>query len=84
MKKKNKNIDDKIDDLARVIKIGFDGVDKGFEGVNKKFDRIEGRLDILETGQEEIKLKLDNVAYRFELKELEQRIILLERKIKMR
>jgi len=35
----------------------------------------------LEQGQEEIKLKLDNVAYRFELQELQRRVVLLEKKV---
>ena len=34
----------------------------------------------LERGQEDIKLKLDNVAYRFELQELQRRVELLEKK----
>ena len=41
-----------IDDLAGMVKDGFDGVDKRFDGVDKRLDTIEG-------GQEEIKLKLD-------------------------
>jgi len=59
--------------LGRMIKKGFDHVDKRFDNVDKRFNKVNGRLDILEQGQEEIKLKLDNVAYRFELKELEER-----------
>ena len=34
----------------------------------------------LKTGQEEIKLRLDNVAYRFELIELQRRVQLLEQR----
>jgi len=66
--------------LGRMVKKGFDHVDKRFNDVDKRFnkvdkrfDKVESRLDILEQGQEEIKLKLDNVVYRFELKELEER-----------
>ena len=55
-----------LENLAGMIKGGFDEV-----GV---------RLDTLERGQEEIKLKLDNVAYRFELVELERRVKILEQK----
>ena len=40
------------DNLAVMIKQGFDQIDKCF-------DRVEGCLDCLEKGQEEIKLKLD-------------------------
>jgi len=60
-------------DLGRMVKKGFDYVDK-------RFDKVESRLDILEQGQEDIKLRLDNVAYRFELKDLEKRVKKLELK----
>ena len=63
-----------IDDLAIVVNAGFEGVNKQFEGVNK-------RLKGLERGQEQIKLRLDNVAYRFELVELERRVKRMELKL---
>jgi BMFP domain-containing protein YqiC len=66
-----------IDDLAVMVQKGFDEVNKG---VQKGFDAVNDRLDQVERGQEDIKLKLDNVAYRFELKELQQRVELLEKK----
>lgn len=75
-KRKNKNTT--LDDLAGMVKHGFDSVDKRFDSVDKRFDRVEDRLDTLEQGQEEIKLKLDNVAYRFELEELQKRVRRLE------
>ncbi|OGE82483.1 MAG: hypothetical protein A3B10_00200 [Candidatus Doudnabacteria bacterium RIFCSPLOWO2_01_FULL_44_21] len=58
-----------IDDLAVMVQTGFGGVEK--------------RLNNLKEGQEEIKLKLDNVAYRFELVELQRRVELLEKKVGM-
>jgi len=61
-----------LDNLAGMIKRGFDGVDKRFDGVDK-------RLANLERGQEDIKLRLDNVAYRFELVELQNRVNRLEK-----
>jgi hypothetical protein len=48
---------------------------KGFENSATKKDVIS-----LEQGQEDIKLKLDNVAYRFEVKDLEKRVDRLESK----
>jgi len=63
-----------LESLAGMVKGGFDHVDKRLEGV-------ESRLGTLEKGQEEIKLKLDNVAYRFEVVELQRRVDLLERKM---
>jgi hypothetical protein len=62
-----------IDDLATLIKTGFDSVDE-------RFDQVEGRLKKLEQGQENIELRLSNVAYRFELRDLEHRVTVLEKK----
>ena len=62
-----------VDDLAGMVRDGFDDVGKRLDGINESLDTLEG-------GQEEIKLKLDNVAYRFELKELQNRVELLEKK----
>lgn len=52
--------------------------------INGRFEVVDKRLDRLDQGQEEIKLKLDNVAYRFELVELQRRVALLERKNRVR
>lgn len=46
-----------IDDLAIMVKEGF--------------ERVEKDMDDLKQGQERIELRLDNVAYRFELVALE-------------
>lgn len=66
-----------IEDLAMMVKNGFDEAEK--KG-GERFDKLEKRLGDLEQGQEEIKLKLDNVAYRFELVELQKRVEILEKK----
>lgn len=80
MKKKNtKNTT--INQLDRMIKRGFDGVDKNFNKADKRFDKIETKLTNLENGQEEIKLKLDRVAYRFEVEELDRRLKRVEAKL---
>lgn len=80
MKKKNtKNTT--INQSARMIKRGFDGVDKNFNKADKRFDKIETKLTNLENGQEEIKLKLDRVAYRFEVEELDRRLKRVEAKL---
>lgn len=77
-----------INDLAGMVKKGFDGVDKRFDGVDKRFDgvdkrfnNVEARLRNLEDGQEEIKLKLDQVAYRFEVVELQKRLKRVEARL---
>ena len=60
-----------IEDLAGMVKEGFDEM----SGTMKTgFDKVENRLITLENGQEEIKLRLLNVAYRFEVVELENQV----------
>ncbi len=49
--------------------------------VDKRFDGVENRLKILEEGQDDIKMRLVNVAYRFELQELQQKVENLEKKV---
>lgn len=73
MPKKTKNIT--LDNLAAMVA-------KGFEDTATKADiiRLEDKINHLEQGQEDIKLRLDNVAYRFEVKELERRVERLETK----
>lgn len=69
---------------ARMVKEGFDDMDERFKEVHKRFDRVESRLDDLDKGQEEIKLKLDNVAYRFEVEDLDKRLRKVEVKLGLR
>ncbi|RJQ33609.1 hypothetical protein C4566_03380 [Candidatus Parcubacteria bacterium] len=45
-----------------------------------RLSRLDVRMDYFDSGQEGIKLRLDNVAYRFEIKELDQRMKNLEQK----
>jgi len=73
-----------IDTLAGMVKKGFDHMDERFNQVDKRLDQHKKRFEDLEQGQEEIKLKLGDVAYRFELVELERRVNILERKANKR
>lgn len=57
--------------LAAMIKKGFDDVDKKFI---KSFSGIEERLD-------KIEMRLDNVVYRFEYNELKQKYLILNKRI---
>ena len=71
-----------IEDLAGMVKEGFDEISgtmkAGFEAVDKRFEGVDNRLTALEKGQEDIKLRLSNVAYRFELVEVLKRLKTLE------
>lgn len=52
-----------LDDLAGIIKDEFDNV-------NKRFDNVNEQIKDLKQGQDNIELKLANVAYRFEMQEV--------------
>lgn len=60
-------ISNNLDVLAIITKKGFDKVDKDIKE--------------LKDGHEDIKLRLTNVAYRFELVELSKRVEFLEHKL---
>jgi len=66
-----------IDDLAIMVA-------KGFEGVQEQLSPMRSDIKDLKEGQEQITLKLDNVAYRFEVVELQRRVDLLEKKVGIR
>ena len=86
-----------IDDLAVMIQKGFENVDNRFKavddrfkavddrfkGIDDKFESIENQLTNLEHGQEDIKLRLTEVAHRFELRELAKRVEKLEKQLAM-
>lgn len=53
-----KFIEEKNEELARLVKSGFDGVDKKFEDVDQKFENIDQKFD-------KIDQKFDSVDLRF-------------------
>ena len=63
-----------LDSLAGMIQNQFGEVSKQFGEVSKRFDMVDQRL-------ESIELKLSNVAYRFELQELEGKVSFLEKEM---
>ena len=80
-----------FNNLAKIIKQGFDGVDErfqgvdeGFQSVNKKFELVYERLDNLERGHGDIKLRLGQVAYCFELEDIDRRLQKVEVKLDLR
>jgi len=95
MKKIKKNIT--IDGLASMVARGFENtstksdvkrledkvssLDVKVSSLDTKVSSLDTKVSSLERGQEDIKLKLDNVAYRFELVELQRRVELLEKKV---
>jgi len=75
-----KEINITINELAGMVKTGFDELS---ETMKTGFEKVDGRLTALENGQEEIKLRLSNVAYRFELLKLENQVKTLTKQLKM-
>jgi len=91
----NENLAKLIDDLAMMIQRGFidleerltKRMDNRFDKVESRLDKVEDRLDKVEQTliivvreQEDLKLRQDNAAYRFELRDLTERVEVLERK----
>lgn len=70
-RQQDKKTDRKIEWLAKMVKKGFDGVDKGFEGNKKEHQRIFDRLDKIEA-------KLGGIVYRQEFEELKTRMKTIE------
>jgi len=88
MKKQSKKVS--MEDLAGMVQRGFAETTKKID-----LDRVKGDLDGVKNSlrvlsenntreHEEIKLRLDNVAYRFELVELQKRVEVLEKKAGMK
>ena len=61
------------DALARMVSEGFDRTDKEFQSIRTE-------LSILEQGQENILLRIDNLTPQFETRQLEKRVKRLEDK----
>jgi len=85
MAKKNKKIT--MEDLAGMVQRGFSGLEDKM-AMKADTNRIENNLKILSENNtrehKDIKLRLDNVAYRFELVELQKRVEVLEKKAGMK
>ncbi|MFH1900195.1 MAG: hypothetical protein ABIJ83_02910 [Patescibacteria group bacterium] len=70
-------MDEKIEDLARMINHEFNEINKKMD---KGFDSLKNRIKNIENGQENIEMKFNNVAYHFEVIELQKRVETLETK----
>ena len=76
------------EDLAIMIGKGFNSNDKRFDKVDGRLDRVEGRLDKvdnrlekIEQANEDIKLRLGNTAFQFDVDNLKKRVRKLEFKL---
>lgn len=73
-----------LDDLALMVGKGFNNVDKTLVATRGDIHKLDKRIAVLEAGQEQIKLRLDNVAYKFELVALKDRVERLETKAEIK
>ena len=73
------NLSTAIEDLARMVKEGFDDIGKRFEQVDKRFESVENRLTTLERGQEDIKLRLGQFAFNIDVLEIKRKMEILEK-----
>jgi len=74
-----------VENLARVVARGFEGIDKRFEQVDKRFERVDGhllhidaRLDTIEHDITEIR---KHFVYRDEFEEVLSRLSVIEKKL---
>lgn len=80
-----------IDELARMVARGFDQVvtklGKEIGGIDAKVENLRSELSEFRKQNErdhlDLKLRQDNVAHRFELQDLEDRVTRLEKKAKL-
>jgi archaellum component FlaC len=70
-----------INDLGAMIIKEFEKTNNEIGEVKKEVTEIRGELKGLKQGQDDIEMRLTNVAYRFELNELQQRVKMLEEKV---
>lgn len=63
-----------IDSLAIIVKNRFDESDE-------KIEKIQTDVEFLKQGEDRIELRLTNVAYRFDLVNLQDRVQVLEEKL---
>ncbi|MFH1535564.1 MAG: hypothetical protein ABIC96_00630 [Patescibacteria group bacterium] len=82
-KRSDERLETAINGLALMIGKGFEHVDKRISSLDRRMDSLEqGQENIIKSNareHEELKLRQDEVPYRFEFVELEKRVEVLER-----
>lgn len=74
----SKKIETEIEGLAIIFKNGFDHAEQQLTEFKKEMYEFRDRM---ETDMEDVKLRLDQHAYAFEVKDLNKRVTRIERKI---
>jgi hypothetical protein len=75
-----------IDDLAIMVKVGFDEIGERFDEIGERFNKIDKRFDKIDDKLKEhdlelekINLKFSNVAWDIDVREHKRRIEILEK-----
>ena len=58
--------DERLDDLARVIERGFDGVGSRMDRVGSRMDRVGSRMDRLDARMDRLDARMDRLEARFD------------------
>lgn len=84
MKKKIKKIT--LDDLAAMVADGFSNVPnkQDFAGLKSDVQVLKSDVQVLQSDVSDIKLRLDYLAPKFEVRDLEKRVVRLEEKAGIR
>lgn len=74
-----------IEQLAEMVRLGFDAVDKRFESlesnVNTKFEDLWTNMNLR---FDRVESRLANTAYRFEVEELDRRLNQVEHRLNLK
>jgi hypothetical protein len=68
-----------INELAGMVKTGFDEMGKQFGKVDKRFERIENRLTAVEQRLESMDLRLGQFTFNIDVLEVKRKMEVLER-----
>jgi hypothetical protein len=68
-----------FENLARMIKVGFDETAKKVE-VDEQFEQLREEILGIKADLEDIKLRMGEMVFRFEIKDIEKRLKRLEMK----
>ncbi len=77
-------LSESIEELAQMTAKGFENTAKDVSGVKAGVAGLKSDVQILQTDVSDIKLRLDNLAPKFEVRDLEKRVSRLEEKTGIR
>ena len=65
------SLEKNIDDLARVVKKGFERVDKRFDEIDKDFDEVDKRFDEVDKRIELLEARIEHMDARLRMIEMD-------------